>query len=336
MRKISLLLTCVLLAGLLTGCGIGGNASSSGTPASEEKPLHLKELNVELTRTDDNLEALQGALKTLPAALKSALAEHGVKVDESRVTVGSSAAATCQALKDGGVDLAFLPADSFAAVDGGEAILAAAARGPKVRGTVPADWNGKYGSKAAADVGNRSLICTAASEYGKNLAERVSEGGELTWDELDHARWGILNSDSQTGYQCAELWLEDHYQGMGLSDLSDVKTYLSEKELVSAAAAGEIDVFPLRADIRSDYAAQWPEIQTQARVLGVSGKLYTWVAAASGSLAKSTRFQKALEEAVGTLQGDGGQMLLIFGEDPYTAVKNSALDGMRRIQPRGE
>lgn len=337
MRKISLLLTCVLLAGILSGCGARKTASSSaGTSAPGDKPLHLKELNVELTRTDGNLEALQSVLGTLPDTLKSALNERCVEVDEIHVTVGTSASATCEALKGGSVDLAFLPADSFAALDGGRAILAAGPLCPAVKGTDPADWNGNYGDKAGGDVGNRALICAAATEYGKNLAGRISGGGTLTWEELNHARWGVLDQSSQPGYQCVELWLEDHYEGMGLADLSDVKTYSTEKELISAAAEGGIDVFPVQADTRACDTEEWPEIQTQAAVLGVSGKLYTWVGAASAELENSTRFQEALMDAINAIQKDNEQMALIFGGDSYITVKDSALDGMRRLQPRGD
>lgn len=337
MRKKSLLLVAALLVSLLAGCGARKNVSSSaGSSAAGAQRLHLKELNVELNRTEDNLDALQSALETLPDALKNALAERNVEVDEIHVTVGSSASATCEALKAGGVDLAFLPADSFAVLDGGSAILASGVVCPAVKGTAPADWNGDYGDKAGQDVGNRALICAAATEYGKNLAERVSGGKDLTWEELNHARWGVLAQSSQPGYQCAELWLEDHYKGMGLADLSGIKTYSSEKELVSAAAAGEIDVFPIQADIRSEYTAEWPKIRTQAAVLGVSGKLYAWVAAVSSTLEKNTRFQEALMDAVNAIERKNPQAEQIFGADTYIAVKDSALNGMRRIQSGGE
>lgn len=337
MRKISLILTGLLLLGLLSGCGAKKSASSSAeSSAAQEKTLHLKTLNVELARTDDNLDALAKALGTLPETMKSALGEQGVEVKELHVTVGTSASATCEALKGGSVDLAFLPADSFALLEGGKAILAAGGSCPAVKGTDPADWNGAYGKGAEDDVGNRALICAAASEYGANLAGRVSGGGTLKWEELNHARWGVLDPMSQTGYQCAELWLEDHYEGMGVADLSNVKTYSSEKELVSAAAAGEIDVFPVQADRREAFTAEWPEILKQASVLGVSGKLYTWVAAASDKLEDSARFRKALASAVSAVQKSDSSMTLIFGGDSYVPVKDSALNGMRRIQPRGE
>lgn len=339
MRKISLFLLCALLAGLLSGCGAKKAASSSSAKSAagsgEPQRIVRKELNVELTRTDGNLDALAAALGTLPDALKSALKAENVEVETVHVTVGTSASATCDALKSGGVDLAFLPADSFAALDGGTAILASGPRCPAVKGTDPADWDGSYGSRASSDVGSRALICAANSEYGKNLAGRVSGGGTLTWEELNGARWGVLDAASLPGYQCAELWLEDGYEGMGLSDLTQVKSYATEKELVAAAAAGEIDVFPLQADTRSAYTAEWPDIGTQAAVLGVSGKLYAWVAAVSSDWKESDRFQKALAAAVETLQKEDPQNRQIFGGDPYAAVKDSALNGLRRIQPRG-
>lgn len=336
MRKICLLLTGVLLAGLLSGCGARKTATSSAEPPIKEKAIHLKELNVELARTDDNLDALAKALGTLPQTLRSALKAQNVDVDAVRVTVGTSASATCEALKGGSVDLAFLPADSFALLEGGKAVLAAGAVCPAVKGSDPADWNGSYGGETSGSVGTRALICAGNSEYGKNLASRVSGGGALKWEELNHARWGVLAENSQPGYQCAELWLEDHYEGLGVKDLSSVKRYSTEKALISAAAAGEIDVFPIQADARKTYTAQWSEILKQAAVLGVSGKLYSWVAAASDNLESSTRFHAALADAVNALCKDDPTMTLLFGEASYVPVKDSALNGMRRIQTRGE
>ena len=211
MRKRSLLLAAVLRVSLLAGCGSERETASSAA-SGKEQTLQFKELNVEIPKTDKTEtqeDVLQAALQELPEKLKPALAAQGVKVNEIHVTIGSSCAATCQALASGNVNLAFLPADSFAAVKGGKAILAAGAVCPAVTGTNPSRWTGSYGKAEKRGVGNRALLCTSETEYGRNLAGHVSSGKKLTWNELDHARWGVLGTDSLAGYQCPELWLED-------------------------------------------------------------------------------------------------------------------------------
>lgn len=287
-------------------------------------------------KTETQEDVLQAALQELPEKLKPALAAQGVKVNEIHVTIGSSCAATCQALASGNVNLAFLPADSFAAVKGGKAILAAGAVCPAVTGTNPSRWTGSYGKAEKRGVGNRALLCTSETEYGRNLAGRVSSGKKLTWNELDHARWGVLGTDSLAGYQCPELWLEDHYDGSSIGNLSNVTAYDSEKELVAAASSGKIDLFPIQADTRGKYTSVWPKIQKQAVVIAVTKPLYTWVAAVSPEVQKRDGFARALLNAVRDIRTDDRQMRLIFGTDPYKIVKDTALDGMRQLQSEEE
>ena len=303
MKKLSCLMA-VLLVLCLVGCGKekaqSGAASSPAQSGVEsvtpEEPLHLESLTVEFQRGATDSALLLKAVKELPAALQSVLEESGVTVDEVSVTIGSSCEATAQAVAEGGVDLAFLPAAELARVETCPEILLVT------------------GGEEDGAPGQRMTLCAADTDYGRNLAGRESP----TWTELDNARWGVLGSDSLLGYQAVELWLSDGCEGNGIEDLSKVTAFDTWEALFAAAAAGEIDVFPSTKE-------QLPE-GTYA-VLGQTERLYTMAVAASADAADA-RLAGALAEALELLQED---YVNFIGDAPYAPAPENALDPQRRI-----
>ncbi len=120
-----LALLCALLAVLLCACG-----PAEPEPEEEEKgPIERKSLSVEVSRGDLPAEELSRAVRELPKALKAALAEQGVEAETVTLSVGSSPAATAQAAGEGGVDVAFLPAEDFAALENPPRLLLTAGDG---------------------------------------------------------------------------------------------------------------------------------------------------------------------------------------------------------------
>ena len=93
----------------------------------EREPLRLDALNVELVAQERDTDALLALQKAFPAALQAALAAQDVTVDAVNVTFGTSGAATATALRDGAVELAFLPAESWTEAEQG--VLVALERG---------------------------------------------------------------------------------------------------------------------------------------------------------------------------------------------------------------
>ena len=211
MKKICLVLALSLL---LTGCGkketpaVSAPAASSRAPVEEQQPLVLEELTVEFLRGSADAATLMQAVKELPQQLQAALAEEGVEVERVSVTMSGSCASTVQAVEEGGVDLAFLPVEELVRAEG-------------------------YPQVALLAGEQRMDLYTTDTDYGKNLSGRKSP----TWAELDRARWGTA-----AGEQAIELWLADHYEGNGLSDLADVTEYESREALYDAAVnPGDIE-----------------------------------------------------------------------------------------------
>ena len=359
MKKALALCFALLLLLSATGCGSkSAPASSSGEPAgssgssTEPATPHtvIERLAVEFSRT--GADADPAAANQLAGLLQEYLADGGVTVNEMAVSFGTSYTATAQALEQGGVQLAFLPAEALVSY-GGDAVPLLADAAPSLTrdSSDPRDWNGETKPAAGYTAGTRALLCAAPTEYGVNLAGRVASGKALTWDELDHARWGVLDSSSDGGYRCADLWLADHYEGSEISDLSQVASYGSYEDLLRAAAAGEIDVFPLRADARMDYADAWTReathsdqagvrgfgreasIWSEIPVLGVTDRLYsTAVAVTAGDAAvNGTLFQAALQDALQRIAQTRPDLMGTLGAARFAPVSSGDFDGLRRL-----
>ena len=285
MKKICWILALSLL---LTGCGkkeapaaSSPAASSPAQTVEEQEPLALESLTVEFLRGGADAATLMQAVKELPEQFKAALEENGVAVDEVSVTMSGSSAATAQAVEEGGADLAFLPVEELVRADAYPHVLALA---------------GEY----------RTDLYAADTEYGRNLSKR----SEPTWTELDHARWGVV-----AGEDAIELWLADHYEGNGLSDLTTVTEYGTWEELQAAAEAGEIDVFPAAEEL-ADFT-----------LLSEGEPFYKMAVVVSEEKADG-RLTDALLSALEDLQK--GEFAALFGPEPYAAGTDEDLDAQRR------
>ncbi len=91
-------------------------------PAKEPHPVALDRLTVEVVVDWADADRVLGRLEDLSSLLERALASLDCTVEEPvTITIGTAGGITAQALKDGGIDAAFLPGEDFASVAEGAA-----------------------------------------------------------------------------------------------------------------------------------------------------------------------------------------------------------------------
>ena len=283
-----------LAALLLTGCGSRGESGSASSQEAPEEPVVIGTLALELPAGGD-----ADAARAFADSLPEAMAALGVEIGRVELSFSPSPAATAQALAEGGVDLAFLPAEDFLRAGGGLAILADGT--PDTSGTlVP---------------GERAEIVTAGTEYGRRLAART----DPSWEELAHARWGVLGQESRAGYRCLDLWLCDNYEDNGIRDLPEVTVYDDWDALLQAAEAGDIDALPLKPGLRTEGLSLLAE--TEGIVAQVA-------AVREDAALQSRAFALALEAAVSRLPE--GQREALLGAKDFVSLPDGGLNAARR------
>ncbi|MDD6467473.1 MAG: PhnD/SsuA/transferrin family substrate-binding protein [Erysipelotrichaceae bacterium] len=345
MKKfIALLIVCLLL----TGCGSNGGKGNTEGGKIEKLELQFvpsKDADVILTGT-----------KNLPELLKAALAEEGYEVENINITVGSSYDATGEAMAAGSVDLGWLPGGTYALYsDEVDVILTATRNGLSNDSTDPRTWNGDANAtkKDGPQVTYyRSLIYATPSEYGKQLAEKVNNGEELTWEDLDKATWAVQKTSSSAGYIYPTLWLMDNYDGKKVSDLSNVIPLDSGYGTAFAqAAAEEVDIIVCYADGRNDYEASWnlpvtekdatgkaglgrtDSIWNELNVIGVTPGIYNDTVAITKAKKEvyNEDFIAAIQNAlINVINSEEGKAIFeCYSHTGYAKAKDSDYDGAR-------
>lgn len=245
---------------LLSACAPAGEGEPA--PPPEEGLLKLESLFLEVPRGDLSAQELARTVQDLPEALRGALADYGV--EDVRVSVGSSPSATAQAVAEGGVDLALLPAEDYASLEKPPSLLLTASPAAPDLGTDPAAWNGGPAEGPAAP-GAPALLCAAPTEYGRALAEKTDP---LTWEDLT-VRWGAVEEEDFPTLRAVDQWLWERF-GETTAHVA-LSCYDSYEALFQAAAAGEVDLVPLRDDLRREWAEAWTLDASETDGRGVRG-----------------------------------------------------------------
>ena len=281
-----------LAALLLTGCGSRGESGSASSQEAPEEPVVIGTLALELPAGGD-----ADAARAFADSLPEAMAALGVKIGQVELSFSPSPAATAQALAEGGVDLAFLPAEDFLRAGGGLAILADGEPMAPEQGDADAD-------RAVSPLvpGERAEIVTAGTDYGRRLAART----DPSWEE-------------RAGYRCLDLWLCDNYEDNGIRDLPEVTVYGDWDALLQAAEAGDIDALPLKPGLRTE------KLSLLAETEGIVAQV---AAVREDAALQSRAFALALEAAVSRLPE--GQREALLGAKDFVSLPDGGLNAARR------
>lgn len=100
-------------------------AAADPAPVVRPKPVALERLSVEVVVDWEDADRMLGSLEELSRLLEEALLAYDCAVEDPvAVTIGTAGGITAQALRDGGIDAAFLPEADLAEIgDDAEQIL---------------------------------------------------------------------------------------------------------------------------------------------------------------------------------------------------------------------
>lgn len=227
--------------------------------AAEEKTS----LSVFFVPSRDNATLVRG-ISFLPTVLKAELAELGYEFETVSVYVGTSYEAVGEALDAGTADIGLIPGGTYAVYseDGNiDVALTATRAGLKKDSEVAKDWNDNLPTLGDSDnqvTYYRSLGIAGISAKGRELADIINGGGEISWDDLQDAKIGIQGPTSSSGTIYPTLKFLELYDHK-VTDLPSANVIpLSGYGAAAAAlAAGTIDVAFGYADFRRDYADEW-------------------------------------------------------------------------------
>ena len=241
-------------------------------------------------------------------------------------------------------DVGLIPGGTYVLYDdGAEVILTATRDGLSIDSDSAKDWNDNKPTEATTDqaVSYRALIIAGPSEKGQELGAKVNAGEELTWDDLNSAKWSVMSPSSPAGYIYPALWLQENY-GKGITDLAYAVPSDSYGSAMARLASGQVDVLVSYADVRRDYADQWQSeygrtasIWDETNVIGVTPAIYNdTVSVSKTSEIMTDEFKTALQNAfinIGNTE-EGKEVIAIYSHQGYQVAKSEDYDNERAAQ----
>ncbi|WP_274649746.1 phosphate/phosphite/phosphonate ABC transporter substrate-binding protein [Paenibacillus humicola] len=353
-RKWLPMMSIVLVTGLLAGCGSGGNNGGSGGTSSEAPSnaggsaggaaaKEIKDLKVSFvpSKDPDQIITTTAPLKEL---LINQLGTEGYKVDKVDINVGTTYEAVGEALEAGSTDVGLIPGGTYVLYDDGADVILTATRSALSNDSDnPKDWNDH---KPTTNVDKqatyyRSLFIAGPTKKGKELADKVNSGQELTWDDLNSANWSVMTSSSSAGYIYPSLWLQNKY-GKSLTDLAHVVQSDSYDSSFARLATGQADVILVYADARMDNEKNWTSkysrkasIWDETNVIGVTEPIYNdTISVSKNSPIMTDEFKKALQDAFIAIAktDEGKKVIAIYSHEGYQVAKSSDYDAERKAQ----
>lgn len=352
MKKFKLMALTMLAFVFFTACGnqadnkeenTANNSQETEVKSEDSKASSIEKLSIQFVPSRDPQEIVTQT-EPLKNLLKDQLKSQGIEVGEVDISVGTNYEATGEALSAGTVDIGFIPGGTYALYDdGADVILTATRKGLSIDSDSAKDWNDKKPTENSDEQVTfyRALILAGPSEKGRELADKVNKGEELTWEDLNSANWSVMGPSSPAGYIYPYLKLQDKYQ-KGITDLQNVVQADSYASAFARLASGQVDVLACFADARLDYKDKWNtefgaknDIFTDVDVIGVTDKIYNDTISVSKNSEIMTddlkkELQKAFMEIAKTEEGQ--KVIAIYSHEGYQEANSSDYDGERKAQ----
>ena len=290
-------------------------------------------------------DTITTATEPLEDLLKETLLSKGYDVENVDMTVGTSYTAVGQALSAGSADIGFISGGNYVLFsDDCDVLLTALRYAINKDSDDPKDWNDGTIEENTDEMSTyyRSIILAGPSEKGQALLEKVNNGEELTWDDLNDATWAVMGPTSASGYIYPSLWLNEKY-GKGISDLANAVESDSYTTSLARLASGQADVMVSYGHIRTKYAPEWQEtfggtdeMVNQTGVIGVTDKIYNDMIAYSktSDVMQDEDFRQALGDSFIEIANtdEGKDIISVFSQVGYEWGDDANYDGEREAQ----
>lgn len=344
-KGLGIALTSVML---LAACGNDEDtteetASDNGNGEAGEEMVEIDEVSVGFVPSRDPDE-IYVATEPLEDLLIDELAKHGFDVGKIEISVGTSYEAVGEAMSAGTLDVGFIPGGTFVLYDdSAEVILTSTRAGLNNDSDNPADWNENKPTEGTDEQVTyyRSILIAGPSEKGRELADIINSGEELTWEDIDSASWSVMNSSSSAGYIYPTIWLQENFD-QSLTDLSQIVQADSYANSFARLASEQVDLIVAYADARRDYVDLWEEeygrdasIWDETDVVGVTPGIYNdTISVSQFSDIMDDDLKAALQQAfIDLAQTEEGQeVIAIYSHEGYEPATSEDYDVEREAQ----
>ena len=361
-RFFAMMIAGISCVTMLAGCGNSASTETAETPAATETaetteqaeatevaPAAAENVKVDKltigfvpSRDPDEIVTATEPLKEL---LTTELAGLGYEVGEVDITVGTSYEAVGEGLSAGTIDVGLIPGGTYVLYeDGCDVILTATRDGLSIESPDAKTWNDNKPTEPTEDQVTfyRGLIIAGPSEAGQAIAEKVNNGEEVTWEDLDGLNWGVMGPTSPAGYVYPALWIQKNF-GKNITDLAHVVECDSYGTAFARLAQGQIDVLCTYADARRDYVEKWNKeysmqnsIWDDTNVIGVTEGIYNDTISGSkvSTVMMDEDFKAAFKQAminIGNTE-EGKEVINIYSHKGYVEAQDSDYDSARDAQ----
>ncbi|WP_010095166.1 phosphate/phosphite/phosphonate ABC transporter substrate-binding protein [Ornithinibacillus scapharcae] len=324
-----------------SGDNTEGNASDSGNEVAENKNIDTLSIGFVPSREPDEIITATEPLKKL---LTDELAKAGFEIGEVDITVGTNYEAVGEGLSAGTIDVGLIPGGTYVLYDdGAEVILTSTRAGLSVDSDHAKDWNDNKPTEASEEQVTyyRALIIAGPSKKGQELAEKVNNGEELSFEDLNSANWAVMSSSSPAGYIYPAIWLDDNY-GNTITDLENVVQVDSYGSAFARLAAEDLDVMVTYADARRDNADSWENdfkreasIWDETNVIGVTPGIYNdTISVSKNSEIMDDELKQAIQKAFIAIAQteEGKEVISIYSHEGYQEATSSDYNNERKAQ----
>ncbi|WP_234402387.1 phosphate/phosphite/phosphonate ABC transporter substrate-binding protein [Oceanobacillus damuensis] len=355
-KRVLYFIAMTMLVVLLAACGDSESDDASATDndadesttgeeenAEEDAGTEIEKLSIGFVPSRDPDEIVT-ATEPLKELLTDELATLGYNVNEVDITVGTNYEAVGEALSAGTTDIGLIPGGTYVLYDdGAEVILTSTRAGLNNDSDDAKDWNDNKPTEPTDEqtTSYRALLIAGPSEKGQELAEKVNNGEELTFDDVNSASWSVMSSSSPAGYIYPALWLKDHFD-QTITDLDNVVQADSYGSSFARLAAGQIDVLVTYADARRDHVDTWTDdygrsesIWDETNVIGVTPAIYNdTISVSKNSAIMDDDLKAALQEAFINIAetDEGKEVIAIYNHEGYMEAEDSDYDNERAAQ----